>query len=127
MRECTPVGEYLYRIHDTYSEIGKASGYTYNAESQTYCYRYKVLWVTDCGAWIARDGGKRFVLLDAYKKFACETIELAVTSFKARKERQLRILRAQINRITDAKESVDAVIHVREQPTKELTNILTLG
>ncbi len=126
-RECLPVGPYLYRIHDTSAEVGKATDYTFCTTSETYCYRYRVLSVTDCGAWISRDGGKRFVLLDAYKIFACETIERAVESFKKRKARQLKILQAQVNRIKWAESSVDSSSHMKEEKyQKELTEILDL-
>jgi hypothetical protein len=47
---------------------------------------------TDKGAWI---GGK-FVLLTAVKKWACNTQEDALESFKARKRKQIRLLTAQL-------------------------------
>ncbi len=39
---------------------------------------------------------RRFVLLTAHKKFACETKAEAMTSFLARKKRQLQILKSQV-------------------------------
>lgn len=120
-----PVGKFLYRIHDTGSELGKAFDYTFCNTSETYCYRYKIISTTNCGAWVERDGGKKFVMLEAHKKFACETIPLAVESFKARKTRQLRILKAQIDRILEARATVDSAKFEREEYyQKELTNLL---
>src|SRR5574343_804250 len=43
-------------------------------------------------------GRRHRVLKDARKQFACLTKEAALTSYRARKERQLFILRAQLRR-----------------------------
>lgn len=67
------------------------------------CYdRYKIVKRTPKGAWIDNYGDRKFVLLTAHKKFACETKELAQESFIARKERQIRILSAQIKQAEQA-------------------------
>lgn len=57
--------------------------------------RYTVTKVTPKGV---RLDGWRFVLTDAGKKFACPTEDAALVSFIARKQRQLKILRAQVQR-----------------------------
>lgn len=62
---------------------------------------YDIIKKTPKGFWInyCKDTGKnkfRFVLSNARKKFAHETIEAAAESFVARKERQIKILKAQL-------------------------------
>lgn len=59
-------------------------------------YEFRVLSTTPKGVWIDRWGTKRFVLLDARKRFACPTKAEALTSYIKRKERQIRILNSQI-------------------------------
>jgi hypothetical protein len=49
---------------------------------------------TPKGAWAAG----RFVLLSAYRKWACNTEEEAIASFIARKRKQIRILSSQLKR-----------------------------
>jgi len=76
-------------------------------EGQTYVtlYRYRVLKETPCGAWL-EDGccinGRRFVLRDARKRYACPTLDEAVASFRARKKQQLRILTNRVRRVHEA-------------------------
>lgn len=57
---------------------------------------FRVLRTTPCGAWVENYGRERFVLLTARKKFACATQEEALASFRARKRRQISILRARL-------------------------------
>jgi hypothetical protein len=102
MREQNPVGQFLYRVHDSPVDVYSAHMYSYCNETETYCYQYRVLSVTDCGAWIEYDKKKKFVLLDARKKYACESIALAKVAFVKRKDRQVRIMEAQIVRIKNA-------------------------
>lgn len=54
---------------------------------------YIVERVTPKGVWLE---GRRFVLTSARKRFACPTKEEARESFIARKNRQVRILKAQL-------------------------------
>lgn len=57
---------------------------------------------TPCGAWIDIGcGSLRFVRLTARKKWACETKEEAIESFRARKKRQIRILARQLAKAKD--------------------------
>jgi len=61
---------------------------------------YPVIKLTPKGVWL--DVGfcgshKRFVLKDARKRWACPTKDEALTSFIARKERQARILKHQLD------------------------------
>lgn len=74
---------------------------------------FKVVGVTPKGVWLTFTYGKdhfafderdkRFVLLEARKRYACPTIEEAKESFIARKTRQARIYRA---RMEDAEEAI---------------------
>lgn len=59
---------------------------------------YPVLKWTRCGAWINLHGTRRFVNLQARKKFACASQSAAHESYVARKRRQIRILQAQIRK-----------------------------
>lgn len=62
---------------------------------------------TPKGVWVEGfDRVERFVLLDARKRWACPTFEEAVDSFRARKQRQAKIPRAQlmhVDRVLDAR------------------------
>lgn len=67
--------------------------------------RYMVLKHTPKGVWISKHPwgywcpheGKRFVLKDSHKKFACATEADALESFIQRKRRQRSILRGQLD------------------------------
>ncbi|MEX3984002.1 hypothetical protein AB4Y45_33995 [Paraburkholderia sp. EG287A] len=65
--------------------------------SRLYAHTFVVLKVTKCGKWI-RDyaGDRRFILDTSRKRFAHETIELALASFRARRDRQIGILSARL-------------------------------
>ena len=108
-----PVGEYLYRIHDGHGDIFKAYSYSRCHDTETFLFLYKVIGITQHGAWIAYGNDKKFVLLDARKKFACENIELAKESFLRRKARQIKFLNAYINRIHDAVAHIDRAGYLR--------------
>jgi len=64
---------------------------------QLMCHEYRVLKETPCGVWLDLFQ-KRFVKRNAKKRFACPTKEEALKSFKRRKEVQIRILQAQLDR-----------------------------
>lgn len=59
-------------------------------------HEYPVISETACGVWLDVLGRKRFVRTDARKRFACPTEDEAMESFRARKRRQIRILRHQL-------------------------------
>lgn len=59
---------------------------------------YPLIKTTPAGAWIDVYGSKKFVLLNARKRYACPTVEEALASYHARKQRQARILRHQLAR-----------------------------
>lgn len=59
-------------------------------------YEYPIIRETKHGAWIDVLGHAKFVRLDARKRFACPTVEEAMESFRRRKQRQVKLLRAQL-------------------------------
>ena len=61
-----------------------------------HTYKYKIIRRTEKGVWINNYGEEKFVLLTARKKFACETQAKALTSFIARKNKQIQILSDQL-------------------------------
>jgi hypothetical protein len=106
--------EYLYRYEDRTYSLGlnqfddPLPGYTLKVELQ----EYRIIKRTPQGAWIVYGSWsmhtpKRFVLLSARKRFACETKEEALESFKARKRKQIKILKAQLKRAEMALSSAD--------------------
>jgi len=54
------------------------------------------------GVWIDYYGDQRFVLLSARKRFAAPTVKEAQESFRARKKRQVQILKGQLKRAESA-------------------------
>ena len=89
--------------------IGKAYRYVdilYGDDCHTYVrvylHDYPIIKETPKGIWINDWSKKRFVNLNARKKFACLTKEDALISFKARKERQIRILESQLRHAKEA-------------------------
>ena len=74
-------------------------GYKLKIELHTY----RIIRETPKGVWINDYGKDRFVLLTAKKKFACRTKEEALESFIARKNRQIGILSAQLEKAKLAK------------------------
>ena len=79
---------YLYRYDSYYS-----SEYSVTL----YCKEYRIIKETPRGHWVEIGfSSKRFVLKDARKRFACSTKEEALESFRARKRRQIGILRHQL-------------------------------
>jgi hypothetical protein len=65
--------------------------YMYSGIRKLQLNEYPIIKETRCGVWIDIDYGRnKFVNLQAHKKWACETPELAMTSFKIRKIRQVQ-------------------------------------
>ena len=82
--------EYLYRYTDVYG----IENYI-----ELRLDRFEIVKKTQCGAWIKLYGGKKkFILNNTYKKWACATPEIALESFRARKKKQVRILKSQLKR-----------------------------
>jgi len=93
--------EYAYRYDDRCVSNGVDEwDNPYPGHSiKIYLSKYIVLKHTPKGFWIEYWGnpnGKKFILTNARKRFACLTLEEAKESFLARKNRQRRILAAQI-------------------------------
>ncbi len=91
-----------YRVSGGINEFGEPDGPSYTEirmrEFQVTKYTPKGVWLHGAG-W---DGGKKFVLRDARKRYACPTIEEAGESFLARKKRQLSILISQSQSVREA-------------------------
>jgi len=93
-----------YRVHDgryapALDEWGES---VRGGRSYVSTVPFRVLRETPKGVWLEDGGafgGKRFVLRDARKRFACPTQEEALESFRARKQRQLKILQAQVRHV----------------------------
>lgn len=71
--------------------------------------KFKIIKVTAAGIWIDYWTRPKFVLLTAHKKFACLSLEEAKKSFRARKDRQIRILSNQLHRAEYALKMVEAL------------------
>lgn len=89
--------EFLYRCESIIyaaplDEFDRSSG---EGRLELREIKFQIIKRTPKGAWIDIYGDKKFVNLTARKKFACETIDKALESFIARKERQISILESQ--------------------------------
>lgn len=83
----------LYRYNDTDIRWG-SSGWGEPKPTE-----YQIIKRTPQGVWIDIgwfQGKKKFVKLNAHKKFACETEEAALVSYIARKSRQIKILKGRL-------------------------------
>jgi len=97
--------EFLYRYEEKCYGNGvdqfdnPLPGHYINIELRSY----EILKRTKKGVWIRKHYDKRrFVLLTARKKFACETKEDALESLIKRKERQILLLSNKLSVIKDA-------------------------
>lgn len=70
--------------------------------TRTNLESYAVMRHTPTGVWLETFDGPRFVSRNWNKMFATPTVDEAITSYRMRKARQLRILRSQIARTEDA-------------------------
>ena len=95
------IPEYLYRYEDhEYANIGV----------RVEMRKFRVIKETPCGYWVKlfeSFDDTKWVSKTAKKRFAYPTMSQALTSFKARKRRQIEILQAQINRARSALGRVD--------------------
>lgn len=112
--------EYWYRYEESRYESGH----------KVWLRGYPVLRATPKGVWLAIGFGERkFVLLDARKRWACPTEGEARESFIARKRRQIRILAGQLDRARQARwmaeeGKLDAVVPKYEWKTAELRKVM---
>lgn len=96
--------EHWYRMEDRAYSVSSGWGDdTYYTDYRVELRKFEVIRHTSKGVWL-RVGffsGERWVNASARKRFACSTIEEALASFVARKDKQARIYenRAQIARL----------------------------
>lgn len=103
------MSEVLYRYEDVQyaalaDEFGESRGVGY---LDIQLHEFRVVKRTPKGVWVQYSYGgsyKRFVLMSGRKRFAWPSIEEAAASFRARKRRQVSILRAQLGRAERALE-----------------------
>lgn len=71
---------------------------------EVHLREFHVVKRTSKGVWLSYGGicKPRFVLRDAYRRYACPTIEEAKVSFVARKTRQAKIYRSRMERALEA-------------------------
>lgn len=101
--------EYFYRYKEVTYSLGMDQ-FDYplpGSDLKVELERYRVIKRTPKGAWIDCGGwglnsDKKLVLLDSKKRFACPTKKEALESFKARKRRQIKIVKAQLKRAEEA-------------------------
>ena len=85
--------EFLYRYYGYTAHGIDSDGDITGPESfHVGMLKYPVIKHTPKGVWISIYGDKRFVLLNARRKFACKTKELAFESFLHRQYAHARIL-----------------------------------
>lgn len=116
------MSDVLYRYVEThYAAASDDFEYVSGSGSTEVTLRtYRVIRRTPCGVWIEEDfgdfhllgSGPRFVNLTARKRFACPTKAEARESFKARKRRQIKILKAQIARAERALAALERLSEV---------------
>lgn len=87
---------------------------------------YYLVKETPCGWWIRhswdyREEYKKWIKKKAYRKFACETKEEALESFKARKNRQIWILERQLQ---DAKRALRFAINKENIHNREFEDFI---
>lgn len=87
------------RVHgrgyiDEFDNYHSLPGY----EAGTTVVTFEVIRRTKCGVWIDDYGVEKFVNLGARKQYASETVKEAAEQFYWRKRRQVKILRAQLER-----------------------------
>ena len=103
------IPEYLYRYEDhEYANIGV----------RVEMRKFRVIKETPCGYWVKlfeSFDDTKWVSKTAKKRFAYPTMSQALTSFKARKRRQIEILQAQIDRARSALGHVDPDGEYRER------------
>lgn len=113
-------GTFWYRIEDCriaapLNEFDEPMG---SGRAEIREAEYRVVRETPKGVWLDLGlGDLRFVRRDARKRWACPTPEEALDSFRARKERQLRILRAQIDHVESALGRAELLLPARPRET----------
>jgi hypothetical protein len=127
MQETQAKAEILYRYREAQmDEIHSDDVRAASKAMRLYLDSYPVLKHTRCGCWIALGyGRKKFINLDARRKWAHKSLEDAMKSFAARKKRQVTILRHQLLkaeaslllRAEDAQNLRMGMYHFQEDPS----------
>jgi hypothetical protein len=118
MREVQEEREVWYRVEDgryapMLDEYERPVG---EGRSWVSLHEVPVIRRTPKGAWL-NAGRPRFVLLESRKRYACPTPEEAWESWRKRKERQLIILRSQLDHVTEA---LSLAVEVRRAASEPL-------
>lgn len=93
------IGDVWYRIEDCLvsTRVDEFDNPLGPPQVRVSIREFRVVSITPKGVWLDRGlMGKRFVLREARKKYACATLEMALESFKARKKKQIRIYKSRI-------------------------------
>jgi hypothetical protein len=98
---------YESRANATFAQdmCGEYTSHVLYRTTNLYLTEYRIIRETPKGVWIEfYDNPKKekFVLLTARKQFACRTKQEALKSFIARKNKQIRILTAQLENAKEA-------------------------
>lgn len=120
--------EYWYRFVDReVSTIVDAERELYGSELEVSLQAYLVLQYTPQGVWLHSHGfdNRRWCKLKAHKRFACPTVEEAFESFKARKEKQIRIYTQKVSRSKQAIRLAAKKARVTLPEDEELQLLLT--
>ena len=86
-------------------------GENFTSRPEIRLCEFVIIKKTPKGKWIETYEGKKFILDNSRKRFACETKELAKASFIARKNRQRRILVHQLENIESAIKLIQELNH----------------
>src|SRR5690606_627484 len=101
------MSEFYYRLREwTYCTFDDDGDYVTYRRTVVNVETFKVLRHTPKGAVISVSGEPRFICKNWTKQFACPTVEEAIVSYKARKEKQIAIYEA---RIRDVKEALTSL------------------
>jgi hypothetical protein len=127
MQEIKPKVEYLFRYREEQMDDIRSDNPREAVRAmRLYLDSYPIIKHTPCGCWI--DIGcdrKKFINLDARRKWAHASLEDAMKSFSARKKRQVTILRHQLLKAEaslflkagDADRLVQGMYQFQEDPT----------
>jgi len=95
-----------YRVAPYINEFGENVG---RSKTEIALEAFRVIKHTPKGVQLDIDNETRFVRINSNKRFACPTIKEAKISFVARKKRQFKILKAQIESVKEALEKAEGL------------------
>ncbi len=96
--------EYWYRMEDRSYSVANEWGEHDYSYSEVQLIKFEVIRHTPKGVWIKQIFTTRWVSKDAHKRFACDTIEGALVSFIARKNKQAAIYESKAKLAREMKE-----------------------